>query len=479
MARGGQGDVDGGDPDGHPERRTGVLEGVEAAQQQVLGGVRDQAEPEGLEHVPGGRGRGGVHGAVRQQELGGLRAEGEEEEGGRDDDDAADAQRTGEVTAQLVQTVIGDRAAHPGQQRGHQRDGDDRLRQRPDELGEAVGGDSHARGGELLVGCAGVVRDDDHRRQVGEHEQQGPAGGRDALAQTGAAPVEARPEAETGGAGEGDQGEALHGDATGGDKAQEVDLAGGDVLDAVGPGQQSEVDSEHRDQHDVVEDRRPHHRAELAPGVEDLAEDEEQAVEEHLRQQEAREDHGELEGGVVAGRVRYVEGDDLRRCPDRERRAHRQHAQDEGDQALFVGPAAVRVLVPGTYQLRHQHRVQRAADQQGVDAHRDHVGGVVCRGEQAGAECGRLEHLPDQPRAAGDHGPQRHQERGALQAPALASPFAPTRAVPFAPTRAAPFAPTRTAPFTRGMPAPPSVRRGTVPFPLVAGRRPVVSYTHL
>ncbi len=410
MAGGGERDVDGGHADGHPERRPGVLEGVETAQQQILPGERDQAEAEGLEHVArGGDGRG-VHGAVAVEELGDLRAEGQEEERGRDDQDAGDAQRAGEFVAQIVRAVVGGRAAHPRQQGRDQRDGDEGLRQVPDVLGHGIGRVSDTGIGKLQVRGAGEAGDDGHRGEVGEHQQQGPAGGDDALAQAVAAPVEPRPEAESGGPDEGDQGQALEGDSAGGGQAQEVDLAGRDLLDAVGAGQQAHVEAEHRDQHEVVEDGRPHHRAELAPGVEDLAENEEQAVEEDLREEEAGEDDGELEGGVGRGGVGDEERDDSGRGPHRERRPDRQHAQHEGDQPLLEGPAAVGVLGPGPYELGHQDGVQGAADQQGVDAHRDGVGDAVRAREQTGAQRAGLECRADQPGHPRDHRPRGHQQ---------------------------------------------------------------------
>ncbi len=415
MAGGGERDVHSGDPGGHQERCTGVLEGVEAAQQQRLGGERDQAQPEGLEHLPQRHGGFGTGGAVRVQQLRHLRAEGHEEDGRRDDDRATDPQRAGEVVPQVVQAPFGDRPGHPRQQRGDQRDGDDGLRQAPDVLRVRVRGEADTGLGQFLVGGRRVVRDDGHRDQVDQHEKQRPAGRVGALAQPGAAPVEARPEAEARLARVGDQREGLEGDADRGADAEQPHLRVGDLRHRLRNGQQAHVRAEHGDQDDVVEHRRPHHRAELPARVEHLPQDAVHPVEEDLRQQEPGEDDGQFVGGVVVRRVRRVQADDLGRGPHREQRADAEDGQDERDQPLLVRPPAVRVLHPGPYELRHEHGVERAADQQRVQAHRDEVGGVVRGGQQARTEGGGLEDAPEQAGSAGDDRARGHQEGGAAQ----------------------------------------------------------------
>lgn len=212
-------------------------------------------------------------------------------------------------------------------------------------------------------------------------------------------------------AGVGDQGECLEGESECGPDPEQSDLGVGDVRDLFGGGHQAEVKAEHGDQDEVVEDRGPHHRAEPVPGIEDLTENAEHAVEEDLREQEAGEGHGQLERVVRGGCVALVDADDLRSRPRGQRGPRGEDAQHQGDQALFEGGAAVKVFCAGPYELGDQDRVQCAADQQEVQTGRHRVGLVVGGGQQPGAQRGALQHLAYQTGGTRDHRSHRHQRR--------------------------------------------------------------------
>ena len=136
----GGGGVDGGDDHGVEERRAGVLVGVEGAQHDVLHGVRDQTYAEGHQHVADGA--GGVDAGRAVDQRAHRDAQGEEPEGDGHDGDGRVAQALGDVVADRAVVAVRRGAGEPGQQSGHHRDGDDRLRHRPDQLRVVVGGDT-------------------------------------------------------------------------------------------------------------------------------------------------------------------------------------------------------------------------------------------------------------------------------------------------------------------------------------------------
>ena len=144
VAERGGGGVDGGDDHRVVEGGAGVLVGVEAAQHDVLHGVRDQAEAEGHQDVahglrglacreePNSRVHIGMPSARKPKATGTMAT--------------AELRRPCEMssrTAPASPSCGG--AGDPGQQRGHHRDGDDRLRHAPDQLGVGVGDDSRCR----------------------------------------------------------------------------------------------------------------------------------------------------------------------------------------------------------------------------------------------------------------------------------------------------------------------------------------------
>ncbi len=136
------------------------------------------------------------------------------------------------------------------------------------------------------------------------------------------------------------------------------------------------------DDHDVVDDRRPHVGAEPAAHVEDRAEQRVHPVEEDLRDEEVGEHHHDV---VLAG-VRDVAAVQVDDRPG-EQRGH--HGDDEQrDHAERVDPlrvplAPVRVLLGRADQHRDHDRGEDAAEHQVVHGVRQRVGVVVGVGERA------------------------------------------------------------------------------------------------
>ena len=152
-----------------------------------------------------------------------------------------------------------------------------------------------------------------------------------------------------------------------------------------------------QDDHDVVDDRRPHVGAEPAAHVEDRAEQRVHPVEEDLRDEEV----GEHQHGVVLAGIRDVAAVQVDERPG-ERSGH--HGDDEQrDHAKRVDPPGVpftpvRVILGRADQHRDHDRGEDAAEHQVVHGVRQGVGVVVGRGERRLAE--------------GDHQHQRAQEPG-------------------------------------------------------------------
>ncbi len=165
-----------------------------------------------------------------------------------------------------------------------------------------------------------------------------------------------------------------------------------------------EVGDEHQHRDDVVGDRRPHHRAEPAAGVEDLPDQHEHAVEEDLRQAVAGEvdDRRALRGqrGLAVRRVEVDRHHQRRRRHQQQRDAAEEEA-GQGDHPVGVGVAAVRVVLQRPHQLRHQHGVEDAAGQQDVEHVRDRVGDRELVGVQLVAQRGQQQQRSGAARSAG------------------------------------------------------------------------------
>ncbi len=385
------------------ERGPAVAERVEGAGQRVPGGVQDEAGREGTEHAGDGPDVGGVGTAVPEGELAQLRRQDGERAGGRDGDDGDRADRTGEDPAHGGPVVGG--GAQRGQDGGDHGHRDHAVRHDPQQVGAAVRRVSDARQPRrrgLLAGERGQPGHHPVAHLVAQHEQQRPPGGPQGLAQPGPPPVPARPQPHPGGPQAGQQHQAL-GDDTGRRPGPEHGQVGG------GEGRSAEVGAEHPDHDQVVEHRRPRHRREPPPGVEELAQHREQPVAEHLRQAQVRQQYGVLQ---LRTAVRGVRPYDERRGRHHQRRQHQQGGHQHRHQPVEVRRTAVRRLLGGAHQVGHQRGVQRAADQQHEQDVGHGVGHVVAVREHPRAEDGHQDRRADEAGGPGDHRPHRHHQTG-------------------------------------------------------------------
>ena len=105
----------------------------------------------------------------------------------------------------------------------------------------------------------------------------------------------------------------------------------------------------------VVDDRRPHHRAEALAGVEHLADQHERAVEEHLRHAQQHQQPRRVALWPLAGENSSPSKNDVQQQghgDHQQRGGAGEHQQTERDDAVGVRVAAVRVVL---------HRCARAA----------------------------------------------------------------------------------------------------------------------
>jgi hypothetical protein len=168
------------------------------------------------------------------------------------------------------------------------------------------------------------------------------------------------------------------------------------------------------DDDDVVEHRRPHRRGEPPAGVEDGTHDRAGAVEEHLRQEEPREQDRQLALGVRYLGVE-VEVDDQRRGEHQQHGRRAEHEHDEREQPLRVRLAAVGVVLGRPHEQRDDDGGEDAAEQQLVDDVRRGVRDVVRQADagdpDGGGDDGRAQEAgqPGGHRADG-HRPHRPPE---------------------------------------------------------------------
>lgn len=329
------------------------------------------------------------------------------------------------------------------------------MRHDPQQVRAAVGGVPDARQsgrGGLRADRGRQPGDHPVARLVGEHQQQRPPGGAQRLAEPRTPPVPARPQPYPGRPQAGQQHQALghHAGRRPGPEHGQVPLVEGAVADE---------GTEHPDHHQVVEHRRPRHRREPPPGVEELTEHREQPVEEHLRQAQVRQQHRPVQLGTV---VRGVGPHHVRRAGHHDRRQHQQGDHQHRHQPVDVRRPAVRRLLGGAHQVGHQRGVQRTADQQHEQDVGHRVGHVVPVREQPRAEDRHQQRRADEAGGPGDHRPGRHHQAGRERTARPAVPDGhrgPSRTLirRSLPLRAAP---TRTDRRTRREHAPAPLKRG-------------------
>ena len=239
---------------------------------------------------------------------------------------------------------------------------------------------------------------DQHAERPARHLARG--------AQADAAEAEVRAVAEADAPPKVEQHQGLRNHAEGGGAGENGDhcrgeLAGGAFTVRVG----SEEQGEHQqagDRDNVIEYGHPGERSERLTGVEHLAQQRVQPVEEHLGKAPIRE--GDGEGQLVRGEVQPDEPGNGR--GEQRGRDRRRSEDEEGNrqELVDVGGAAVGVQA-GANDLRHEHGGQDAAGNDDVDRIRELVG----QAERVGTVAERTDHRgqDDQFHEAEDSGDDR------------------------------------------------------------------------
>jgi len=180
------------------------------------------------------------------------------------------------------------------------------------------------------------------------------------------------------------------------------------------------------DDHDVVQDRCPHRWSKAALGVEVGAHDRAEAVEQHLGQKEAGEQHGKgARGGVGAGRG--VEVDDLRGEQHQQQRGPAETDQRGAEQPLGVNRALLLAVPRGPHHQRHDDAGEDAAEQQVVDDVRRGVGHVERVRDPQNSKDRREHRCPQEAGRPGCHRPHGHRPGGGEQGHGAGSAAAPRR----------------------------------------------------
>jgi hypothetical protein len=167
------------------------------------------------------------------------------------------------------------------------------------------------------------------------------------------------------------------------------------------------------DDHDVVDDRRPHVGAEPTPGVQDRAEQRVHPVEEDLRDEEVGEDHHEV---VLGGARRPRNAVDVPRVQvdqgsGKQRAKHGHHEQrdhPDGEDSLRVPLAPVRVFLGRPDEQRDHDRREDAAEHEVVHGVRQRVGVVVGVGEGVTAQGDDQHQRAQEPGSPGGDRAERH-----------------------------------------------------------------------
>ena len=412
-------DVEARDDQLQQERCAGVLEGVVGAQAEELDREWDQADGEAHQR-PGDEAGVAGGGAVAEEDAGDRAGQGDEHRRRGHDHDQGEADGAGEFGHDAGSVARGGQARRVRQHRGGEGDGDQRVGEDPQQVGLVVGVQAGAVPGGGRGG--GEALHDDQRELVGRDEADGPGGQSERLAESRAAEVEAGPDAEPDLPDVGDQYRRLHHDAQRRAGSEQPDLTRGErcrVVLLVAP--DHEIEGQHQDGDDVVGDGSPHHGAELVAGVEHLAQEEERAVEEDLRQRQVRQRH---HGRVLA--LQLLAAPRARRVDRRHDRRPRRHHHGDGrdDQherrhdPVGVRLAAVRIVADGPDDLRDENRVEGAAGEEDVDRVRHRVGQLEHVDlARADAEDEREHRDADDAQHPRDHGPRGHQGARGHQLP--------------------------------------------------------------
>jgi hypothetical protein len=178
--------------------------------------------------------------------------------------------------------------AEAGEQRRHQRDRDEGVREHEEQEGVGVGvagGAVDVSGAQREPRRGHDLRRREERELPDQDAREGPARDAPGAAEAHPAEAEARAVAEADAVQRPQQHQRLHRDAEGGGAREERHHPGRPLRRAqpFAVGDHGHEDQDTRDRDDVVERRGPHERPEAALGVEHLPQHRVEAVEEHLR----------------------------------------------------------------------------------------------------------------------------------------------------------------------------------------------------
>ena len=271
-------------------------------------------------------------------------------ERGRDHDEAGAPDTLGQLGPEGPDVARGPSGGQRGQQRRHDRNGEDRVGQLEEDVGRRVG----------RVPASNLARQDDDdqqqhlvRRGVGER----PAGEPSDPAEAGVLQVEDPPPPKVELAERRPQ-EGRHGDdAQRRPNGQDVLLRRGDVDGAAAGARHQREGQERGGRDQVVGDRGEHRRRELSPGVQQAGGDAgAQPIEDDLGHEPSEEEGGEGAFGLAlaaGGNPQRVQVDDQ---PGADHGQHRDRAEDdEGERHDRAGSVPGALLVSALEPF-HEHR---------------------------------------------------------------------------------------------------------------------------
>ena len=325
--------------------------------------------------------------------------------------------------AHLRHVAVDGGLREPREHRRRDRDDDERRRHGIERVRAVIGrvasdvaAESHSLG--AAAGACSNIRQEHRGDHAGDHHEKHPPRRFPCLPQARAPPSEVGAIADAQVVHRPNENQGLHRDARGGDPAEQHDPRRIPFLDAsaFGPAENAENAEESHNGHDVVEHGRPHVRAEVLPGVEDLAEHRVHAVKENLGQTPIGEGDGEVEP-LALHRGRENLRDERRAQGQQE--GHRAEGDDrEREQLVEEGLPAVFGLLRRANDRGHQNRVDQAAD----DDHVNEVRQLVRHGEGVGGrrrdadDRSKEDRRADEPQETRNQAPQEHDEGRACDA---------------------------------------------------------------
>ena len=271
-------------------------------------------------------------------------------------------------------------------------------------------------GGGPSLDLGGQVRGGQDADLTDTERREGPSGDLRRGSERRAAEVEVQGQVHPVASDRDDQDERLEDDPQCRRPRQHPELGAGEVLnleDLRARPPQGQERPQSGDGDDVVDDGGPHVGPEDPPGVEELAEQVVEAVEEDLGQAQQAEEDRQAPG--LGTQTRGSDDDEEGREDHREERDAEEDRARQRDQLVDVGVSPTGLQ--GTHDLGHEDRVEDAGGEEVVDRVGQGVGRLERAGHAAcgGTDGGQEEHRTDQTRDARDQGPRCHDHAGAQE----------------------------------------------------------------